>query len=146
MAATVDTTLKYLGERPRKTTAAAKLSYAKALCVAPQVSSNAVGRLAKNLQVSADVVLQVSKIPVRTYHRRQAAQEMLTETESDRLLRIARVALQAEQVFGSSEKSTRWLSANSRILGAAPLDLLATDAGAREVEYELVRIEYGDFA
>jgi putative toxin-antitoxin system antitoxin component (TIGR02293 family) len=70
----------------------------------------------------------------------------LSEAESDRALRVARIADEAERVFGDSDKARRWLSAGSHILGAKPLDLLATDAGAREVEAELIRIDFGDFS
>ena len=113
---------------------------------APQISSAAVGRLAARLQVDPEVVLGVSDIAARTFHRRQAKQEPLTEAESDRVLRIARVARETERVFGDAAKAGRWLSADHLILGGRPLDLLATDAGARDVEYELVRIDHGDFA
>jgi len=113
---------------------------------APQLRSRAVVRLADKLLVSPEVVLNVSDISERTFQRRQANHALLTEAESDRVLRIARVAREAERVFGDSGKASRWLSSESRILGAKPLDLLATDAGARDVEHELVRIEHGDFA
>lgn len=113
---------------------------------APQLPSRAVGRLAAKLLVSPETVLFVSDISERTFQRRQAEHKPLTEAESDRVLRIARVASEAERVFGSGEKASRWLSTASRILGAKPLELLATDAGARDVEYELVRIDHGDFA
>jgi putative toxin-antitoxin system antitoxin component (TIGR02293 family) len=105
-----------------------------------------VGRLADRLSVSQETVLIVSDIKLRTFHRRQEKRQELTEAESDRIMRIARVAKEAERVFGNSEKSKRWLSTENRILGAKPLDLLATDAGSRDVENELVRINYGDFA
>ena len=62
------------------------------------------------------------------------------------MLRIARIAQEAERVFGSPEKSSRWLSTEHRLLGATPLDLLATDAGTQDVEEELGRIEHGIFA
>ena len=113
---------------------------------APQISSAAVGRLAAKLQVAPEVVLEVSDIAGRTFQRRHARQEPLTEAESDRVLRIARVARETERVFGDVAKARRWLSADNRILGGRPLDLLATDAGARDVEYELVRIDHGDLA
>lgn len=113
---------------------------------APQLTSRAIVRLAEKLAVRQETVLIVSDIALRTFHRRQEKHEALTATESDRVLRIARVAKEAERVFGSSEKSTRWLSSENRVLDAKPLDLLATDAGARDVEAELIRIDYGDFA
>lgn len=70
----------------------------------------------------------------------------MSEAESDRVLRIARVASEAERVFGDAAKAGRWLSSVCTILGAKPLDLLATDAGACDVEYELMRIDQGNFA
>ncbi|WNH54209.1 antitoxin Xre/MbcA/ParS toxin-binding domain-containing protein [Stenotrophomonas oahuensis] len=66
--------------------------------------------------------------------------------ESDRVLRVARVVSEAERVFGDATKAGRWLSSVSTILGGKPQDLLATDAGARDVEYELMRIDQVDFA
>jgi putative toxin-antitoxin system antitoxin component (TIGR02293 family) len=112
----------------------------------PMISINAVGRLAEKLDVSDYVILHVSDISERTFQRRKEKHEPLSATESDRVLRIARVAEKAEKVFGNPDKARRWLSSPSRMLGAKPLDLLATDVGAREVEDELVRIDFGDFA
>lgn len=96
--------------------------------------------------MNTEKVLDVSDICARTFHRRQAKQKHLTEAESDRVLRIASVASEAERVFGDATKAGRWLSSVSIILGGKPLDLLATDAGARDVEYELIRIDQGDYA
>lgn len=136
------------GVRIKKVVAAHKATVMneRASMRAPQLRSRAVFRLADKLLVSPEVVLNVSDISERTFQRRQANHTLLTEAESDRVLRIARVAREAERVFGDSGKASRWLSSESRILGAKPLDLLATDAGARDVEHELVRIEHGDFA
>lgn len=170
MSETVDKVLDYLGETPRKVAAFARgpavtkrdaatghfvtvsardrlrHSVVESTCRAPQLPSRAVGRLAAKLFVTTEVVLHVSDISERTFQRRQAKHEPLTQSESDRVLRIARVAREAERVFGNGEKASRWLSGVSRALGAKPLELLATDAGARDVEYELIRIDHGDFA
>jgi putative toxin-antitoxin system antitoxin component (TIGR02293 family) len=83
-------------------------------------------------------------IPRRTLsHRRQKHQRLSLE-ESDRLLRIARVSAQADEVFGNPEKARRWLRKPNRPLqGAVPLELLKTSAGAELVQEELVRIEHG---
>ncbi len=70
----------------------------------------------------------------------------MSKAESDSAQRIACVTSEAERVFGDATKAGRWLSSVSTILGAKPLDLLATDAGARDVEYELMRIDQGDLA
>lgn len=160
MSETVAKILSYLGEKPRKTGADVRAGkavprtavrspagkYLVRASRAPRLSSDAVARLAAKLAVAPEYVLDVSDISARTFQRRQANREPLTEAESDRVLRIARILLEAERVFGDAAKASRWLSSESRILGARPLDLLATDAGARDVEQELVRIDYGDFA
>lgn len=70
--------------------------------------------------------------------------ESLESNEQDALL--ARLMELAEAVFDDTEKAKRWMTTPSLMLGAAPLDLLGSAAGARAVEEELVRIEHGDFA
>jgi putative toxin-antitoxin system antitoxin component (TIGR02293 family) len=87
---------------------------------------------------------EVLVIPRRTLsHRRQKRQRLSLE-ESDRLLRIARVNAQAEEVFGNPEKARRWLRKPNRPLkDAVPLELLKTSTGAGLVQEELVRIEHG---
>ncbi len=109
------------------------------------IDSAAVGQLARALHVPVDTVLAVSAINRRTFQRRAREKAELTRTESDRVLRIARVAAEAKRVFGDNDRSTRWLNTHSAVLGGKPLDLLATDAGSRAVEDELGRIEYGVF-
>jgi putative toxin-antitoxin system antitoxin component (TIGR02293 family) len=113
---------------------------------APVLQPKAVDLLAGRLQVDTSILLDVSRIPPRTFQRRQAEGKALSETETDRVLRIARVASLAEGVLGDAEKASRWLSKQNRMLGAKPLELLATDLGTHEVEAELNRIEVGDFA
>lgn len=83
-------------------------------------------------------------IPRRTLsHRRQKGQRLSLE-ESDRLLRIARVTVQAEEAFGSAEKAHRWLRKPNRPLrGAVPLELLKSGTGAEIVQEELIRIQHG---
>lgn len=110
------------------------------------LDSAVIGTLARKLSVEA-VVLRLARIPARTYQRRKGERAALTETEADRVLRVARIAQEAERVFVDAEKARRWLSRPSAVLGGvAPLELLGTDAGARDVEAELTRIEWGDFA
>jgi putative toxin-antitoxin system antitoxin component (TIGR02293 family) len=86
-------------------------------------------------------------MPRRTYARRVKRREPLTVEETDRAVRLARVAELAERVFGDKEKAYRWLRKPKRTLGlAAPLTYLASEAGARLVEDMLWRIDYGFFA
>jgi putative toxin-antitoxin system antitoxin component (TIGR02293 family) len=75
-------------------------------------------------------------------HRRMLGR--LTAEQSDRLVRILRVIEQADLVFGEVAKARVWLRRSTTALGGhAPLDLLDTDIGAREVETLLGRIEHG---
>jgi len=86
-------------------------------------------------------------VPKRTLARRKAAKEPLTVEETDKLLRLQRIAEQARRVFGAPEKAWRWLREPKRALhGETPVSHLASEAGARDVEEMLGRIEHGMFA
>jgi putative toxin-antitoxin system antitoxin component (TIGR02293 family) len=86
-------------------------------------------------------------VPKRTLARRRAANERLTVEETDKALRLARIAVQAERVFGEVDKAQRWLRKPKRELsGETPLAYLASEAGARVVEEMLFRVEHGIFA
>lgn len=75
-------------------------------------------------------------------HRRKIG--ALTPEQSDRLLRVLRLVRAAEATFGSRQKAALWLRRPSNALaGDAPLALLDTSAGCREVEALLARIDHG---
>jgi putative toxin-antitoxin system antitoxin component (TIGR02293 family) len=83
-------------------------------------------------------------VPRRTLVHRKSRREPLTREESDRAVRIARIASLAEEVFGNDAKAARWLrKPKSRFDGRTPFDLLSTDAGARLVEEMLLQLDYG---
>jgi putative toxin-antitoxin system antitoxin component (TIGR02293 family) len=81
--------------------------------------------------------------PRRTLARRKENGEDLTVGESDRVLRIQHISGMAERIFGEHEKAHRWLRKRSRVLNEVPLVLLQSETGARLVEEELHRIDYG---
>lgn len=86
-------------------------------------------------------------IPQRTFARRKANGEPLTVDETERALRLARIAVEAERVFADTQKAARWLRKPNRALNAhAPLALLVTETGARAVEELLGQIDHGFFA
>ncbi len=86
-------------------------------------------------------------VPKRTLARRKAANEPLTVEETDKALRLERIAVQAERVFADADKAHRWLrKAKRELKGETPLAWLASEAGARVVEEMLFRIEHGIFA
>lgn len=68
----------------------------------------------------------------------------LTATNSERILRVARINARAEEVFGNRDKAALWLERpTSALNGKAPVAMLATESGARAVELLLDRINYG---
>lgn len=82
--------------------------------------------------------------PRRTLSRRIQNREPLTIREGDSAQRILHISEMADRIFGDRQKARRWLRKPSRALnGVVPLDLLASETGARLVEEELHRIEYG---
>ncbi len=82
--------------------------------------------------------------PRRTLTRRVKKNERLSVAEADRVLRLKRVVSFAERVFGESARAHRWLRKPSRALdGAAPIELLETEEGARIVENEIGCIQHG---
>ena len=85
----------------------------------------------------------VLHVPLRTLARRRLGRK-LDAHESDRLYRLARIAAHAVVVFGTDEKAATWLRRPNRALNhEAPIQILDTDEGARQVDDVLGRIEYG---
>jgi putative toxin-antitoxin system antitoxin component (TIGR02293 family) len=86
-------------------------------------------------------------IPRRTLSHRRQNGERLSTDESDKAIRLARIVAQAETVFGNPEKAMNWLrGSKERFAGKTPLEMAATEHGARLVEDALVQIDEGYFA
>ncbi|HKZ05527.1 MAG TPA: antitoxin Xre/MbcA/ParS toxin-binding domain-containing protein [Methylomirabilota bacterium] len=106
----------------------------------------ALEALSKRYAIALPRVARVVGLPART-HARRKKERQLSAAESDRLLRLARVAAGAERTLGAADKAGQWLQKPNRALrGAAPLDLLDTDLGAEEVTTVLGRIEHGVYS
>lgn len=106
--------------------------------------TQSVERLSAHLEYPKSELLDLLNVRGRTAQRREQ-EGALSEDESDRLYRIARLAQKAEFAFGSAEKARSWLKRPSvQFNGHTPLSLLGSDAGAEEVADELTRIEFGD--
>src|SRR5579885_3624725 len=85
-------------------------------------------------------------VPRRTLSHRIAKHEPLTREESDRAVRVARVTAHAERVFGDPEKAWRWLrKPKIRFDGKSPVEMMATESGARLVDEMIYQLEYGMF-
>jgi putative toxin-antitoxin system antitoxin component (TIGR02293 family) len=83
----------------------------------------------------------------RTLTRRKK-EKKLSASESDRLVTISRLLAQSVELFeGDKEKALRWFTQSNRALGKlTPLEMAATETGAREVENLIGRLEHGVFS
>jgi putative toxin-antitoxin system antitoxin component (TIGR02293 family) len=83
-------------------------------------------------------------LPRRTFSHRVARRERFSLEESDRIVRILRIAAFGEHVFGEPQRFWEWARAPKRRFdGRSPLSLLTTEAGARVVENLLGAIDEG---
>lgn len=89
---------------------------------------------------------EVSEIIIspRTLKHRKSRGEALSYEEADRVVRMARVIGQAEDVFGNREKALLWLrTPDDRLDDRTPLSMLRTESGGRLVEEMLWQIAEG---
>ncbi len=98
------------------------------------------------LGVSAETLAECIGMSRSTLARRRQSGR-LSRDESDRLVRYTRLYARAEEVLGEGRAACSWFHVPLRGLGfATPLAFSMTEAGAREVENLLGRIEHGVFA
>jgi len=104
-------------------------------------------RVGAFLGIRAAKVGPVVHIREKTLERRLKAGTRLKPDESERVARLMRIISLAMSVLESEDNARRWLQRPLRELGGqTPLQLAATEPGAREVERVLGRIEHGVFA
>ena len=83
-------------------------------------------------------------ISPRTLKHRKARGEHLSDEETDRLVRVARVLALADEIFGNHEKALLWLrTPDDRLRGRSPFSMLKTEAGGRLTESMLWQIDEG---
>jgi putative toxin-antitoxin system antitoxin component (TIGR02293 family) len=98
------------------------------------------------LGVRALELARLLGVAARTLARRKNGGE-LSPAESDRLYRIARVALKASETLGTPEKARDWLHRKNRSLGGStPISCLDTAVGERQVEDLLAQIDHGIYS
>jgi putative toxin-antitoxin system antitoxin component (TIGR02293 family) len=98
------------------------------------------------LGVSTERLTDVVGISPSTLSRRRK-RGRFDKDESERILRVARIALRAAEVLGSPENARKWLTEPARALGGEkPLAFADTEPGAREVERLLIRLEHGVYS
>ena len=110
--------------------------------VEDRVSTGAVEGLKRSGLTDDEIYSLI--VPRRTLTHRRTRREALSREESDRAVRLARIAALAEHVFGDSKRAWQWLRAAKRqFQSRSPLQLMITEAGARLVEEMLYRIDEG---
>ena len=109
--------------------------------------SATLSRLSGSLGWTRAALIEQLGIAPRTAARRLRRGELLSTTESERVLRVARVLARAIEVFESRDAAKQWLQEASTALGERkPTDLLVTDIGTEVVLNELGKIDHGFFA
>ncbi len=83
-------------------------------------------------------------ISPRTLKHRKARGEHLSQEETERAVRVARILAFAGQAFGSRDKALVWLRSGVEGLNnRTPLSMLSTEPGGRLVESMLWQIDEG---
>jgi putative toxin-antitoxin system antitoxin component (TIGR02293 family) len=104
-------------------------------------------RVGAFLGIGAVKVGSIININEKTLERRLKGGTRLKPDESERVARLMRIISLATSVLESEDHARQWLQRPLRVLGGqTPLQLTATEPGAREVERVLGRIEHGVFA
>ncbi len=103
-------------------------------------------RLSKTTGLSLERLRVAVRITPRTLTRRRKEKKLSPE-ESDRLVSVSRLLAQTFELFeGNAEAGMRWFQSPNRALkGQSPLQVAATETGAREVENLIGRLEQGVF-
>jgi len=103
-------------------------------------------QVATTLGLSTSALATKLGIARRTVTRKRGNGAPLSSETSEKLLRVARVRNLGRVLFTTDEAVSEWMSKpESALSDMAPLDLLDTDLGAREVENLLRALAYGHF-
>ncbi|TAM72861.1 DUF2384 domain-containing protein [bacterium] len=110
------------------------------------IPAQAVRMLAENTATTLTQIQAVACIDRSTFARRARSGSRLKRDESDRIVRVARIAALAVEAMGKAD-GLAWLHEPNRALGErVPMELLDTDVGARRVEQVIGRIEHGVYS
>lgn len=107
--------------------------------------TDSLDRVKMVLGLSDVEVAHALGISLKTIHRlRKDPSRHLSSQASDRLYRLARLYQLANDALEDPESAREWLrSPQIGLDNRVPLDLMTSEAGSREVEALLMRIEYG---
>lgn len=120
-----------------------------ALAVEEGLPVRAIESLRDALHLEKAKTLRLLRISPSTLSRRENSRSKRLEAdESDRVVRFGRLlALAIALMEGDADAARRWLNAPDEALeGHSPLDYSRTEAGFREVERLIHRIEHGVYS
>jgi putative toxin-antitoxin system antitoxin component (TIGR02293 family) len=108
-----------------------------------------INHLKKVLELTNSQIADTLGISGKTLERIRTnpASNKLNEVTSDRLYRILYIFFKTVSALEDSEEARIWLKSPQYGLGnEIPIDLLKTEAGTREIESLLGRIEHGVYS
>lgn len=101
--------------------------------------------VAHALGMSGEILAGKLNVPVRTLRHQKKKDALLSPANTEKLVRVARIQQLARSVFSTDQAVAQWLNTPAPALeGLAPIDLVDTDIGGREVEAVLQGIAYGN--
>ncbi|MHB8148189.1 MAG: type II RES/Xre toxin-antitoxin system antitoxin [Vulcanimicrobiaceae bacterium] len=110
------------------------------------VPAESVRCLARYTGSTLTKIQDLTRIDRSTFARRARADAKLKPSESDRLVRVARIASLAIDALGR-EDGLAWLQEPNDALGERiPIEVIDTEVGARQVEQVIGRIEHGVYS
>ena len=119
----------------------------QALSKSDRLSYETVRQISDSYQIDRAAIRHILGISESTQFRYEKKNPVLKPNLADRWSRFERILQQAEQLFEDKTETRRWLSTPKVDLnGKPPVEALATDAGAKQVEQMLTRAEYGIFS
>lgn len=100
-----------------------------------------------NLSLYGVNAVSVGIINARTLRHRRTKGERLSPEEGDRLYRVSKLVVLADQLFGDKDKAAHWLNKAQKAFGGlSALETAATTPGYVAAEEVLERINHGFFA
>jgi putative toxin-antitoxin system antitoxin component (TIGR02293 family) len=103
-------------------------------------------QIAATLGLSTSLLAAKLGIARRTLTRKHGMGAPLSAEVSEKVLRVARICNLARSLFATDQAISQWLFKPDGALGdVAPIDLLDTELGAREVEALVRSLTYGQF-
>ena len=103
--------------------------------------------LSTSLDMSIKATAELTNIAESTLARRRREKGKLRASESDRVVRIARLRDRAVVVLEEEQRANRWFKTPLKALhGCTPLEYAESELGAQEVMNLLGRLEHGVFS